>query len=126
MNLRSIDLNLLVIFDTLITERSPAGAAEKMGITPSAISHALRRLRRTFNDDLLKRTPRGLEPTLRGQQLAASVRDALQLLQRAVNQQPNFDPATSERTFKLHTSVYLVRCLLPRICARLRAEAPKA
>jgi DNA-binding transcriptional LysR family regulator len=125
MNLRSIDLNLLVIFDTLMSERSVKRTAEKVGVTPSAISHALRRLRRTFNDDLLTRTPRGLEPTHGGLELAKSVRDALQQLHRAVDQQLNFDPATSARTFKIHTSIYFVRCLLPRVCARIRAEAPK-
>jgi DNA-binding transcriptional LysR family regulator len=124
MNLRSIDLNLLVIFDTLMTESSVKQAAEKVGVTPSAISHALRRLRTTFNDDLLMRTPRGLEATHRGRELAKSVRDALQQLHRAVDQQLNFDPSTSERTFKIHTSIYLVRCLLPRVFARIRAEAP--
>ncbi len=125
MNLRSIDLNLLVIFDTLMTEMSVKRTAEKVGVTPSAISHALRRLRRTFNDDLLVRTPRGLEPTHGGRELANSVRAALQQVQRAVDQQLSFDPATSERTFRIHTSKYLVRCLLPRVCARIRAEAPR-
>src|SRR5258706_6042263 len=89
MNLRSIDLNLLVIFDTLMTERSVKRAGEKVGITASAISHALRRLRHTFNDDLLIRTPQGFQPTLRGQELAKSVRYALEQLDRAINQQLN-------------------------------------
>ena len=70
-------------------------------------------------------TPRGLEPTHGGRELANSVREALQQLHRAVDQQLNFDPATSERTFRIHTSIYLVRCLLPRVCARIRAEAPR-
>jgi DNA-binding transcriptional LysR family regulator len=125
MNLRSIDLNLLVIFDALMAERSVKRTAEKVGVTPSAISHALRRLRRTFNDDLMLRTPRGLEPTHGGRELANSVRAALQQVQRAVDQQLNFDPATSERTFRIHTSIYLARGLLPRVCARIRAEAPR-
>jgi DNA-binding transcriptional LysR family regulator len=125
MNLRSIDLNLLVIFDALMAEKSVKRTAEKVGVTPSAISHALGRVRRTFNDELLVRTPRGLEPTHRGRELANSVREALQQLHRAVDQQLNFDCATSERTFKIHTSKYLDRCLLPRVCARIRAEAPR-
>src|SRR5258708_20115546 len=113
MNLRSIDLNLLVIFDTLMTERSVKRTAAEVGLTPSAISHALRRLRATFNDDLLVRTPRGLEPTHGGLELANSVRNALQQLPRAVDQQRNFDPATSQPTFNIHTSLYLPPSLLP-------------
>jgi DNA-binding transcriptional LysR family regulator len=56
MNLRTIDLNLLVIFDALMTEESMSAAARKVGITSSAASHALKRLRTTFNDPLLERT----------------------------------------------------------------------
>ena len=69
MNLRSIDLNLLVIFDALMAEQSIAGAGRKVGLTPSAMSHALRRLRQTFNDELLERTGRGMVPTKRALEL---------------------------------------------------------
>ena len=65
MNLRGLDLNLLVIFDALVAERSINRAAEKIGLTPSAASHALRRLRDTFQDALLERTPDGMVPTQR-------------------------------------------------------------
>ena len=66
MNLRSLDLNLLVIFDTLMTERSITRAASRIGMTPSAVSHALRRLRDTFQNPLIERTPDGMVPTRRG------------------------------------------------------------
>ena len=124
MNLRSIDLNLLVIFDALIAEKSITRAAHKVGITPSAMSHALRRLRDTFNDQLLERTGRGMVPTQRAVELWTSVRAALDQLQRAIDQQLEFDPRTSERTFTVRISDYLVQCAVPRLCARVRAEAP--
>ena len=66
MNLRNIDLNLLVIFEAIIAERSISKAAKKVGVSQSAISHALRRLRHTFNDELVRRTAQGMMPTARG------------------------------------------------------------
>jgi DNA-binding transcriptional LysR family regulator len=124
MNLRSIDLNLLVIFDALMAERNITRAARKIGITPSAMSHALRRLRDTFNDELLVRTARGMVPTQRAIEFWTSVRAALQHMQRAIDQQLEFDPRTSERSFTVRISDYLVQCAVPRLCARVRAEAP--
>ena len=126
MNLRSLDLNLLVIFDALMTELSITRAANRIGMTPSAVSHALRRLRDTFQDPLIERTPEGMVPTRRALYLQEQVHGALADIARAVDQQLVFDPATSERTFKIRTTDYLVCCLLPRVCARVRIEAPKA
>jgi DNA-binding transcriptional LysR family regulator len=93
-------------------------------MSPSAVSHALRRLRETFNDDLIRRTPQGMAPTLRGVDLAKSLRAALQEIERAVGQQLYFDPRTTERTFQMCISDYLTLCFLPRLCVRLREEAP--
>jgi DNA-binding transcriptional LysR family regulator len=124
VNLRSIDLNLLVFFDALITERSITGAARKVGISPSAMSHALSRLRQTFNDELLERTGRGMVPTQRALDLWESLSGALQQVQRSVEQQLEFDPRVSERSFTLRVSDYHTQCVLPRLCVRIRAEAP--
>jgi DNA-binding transcriptional LysR family regulator len=124
MNLRSIDLNLLVIFDALMAEQSITCAARRVGLTPSAMSHALDRLRQTFNDELLERTGRGMAPTHRALDLWRSVSPALQQMQRAVGQQLEFDPGTSERNFTVRISDYQTRCVMPRLCARVRAEAP--
>jgi DNA-binding transcriptional LysR family regulator len=101
MNLRSMDLNLLVIFDALMIEKSITRAARTVGMTPSALSHALGRLRQTFNDPLVERTPRGMVPTPRAEALIPFVRAALQSLQRGIAHQLEFDPATSERSFNL-------------------------
>ena len=124
MNLRNIDLNLLVIFDALMAERNITRAARKVGITPSAMSHALRRLRDTFSDELLHRTAGGMVPTQRATEFWVSVRAALQHVQRAIDQQLEFDPSISERSFTVRISDYLVQCAVPRLCARVRAEAP--
>src|SRR5438105_8051441 len=124
MNLRKIDLNLLVIFDAIITERSITRAAQKVGISQSATSHALGRLRRTLKDDLVRRTSRGMEPTARALKILKSVQAALKQIETAVEEQVHFNPRTSTRVFSIRVSDYLVGCLLPRLCARIRAEAP--
>src|SRR5437763_1899399 len=124
MNLRNIDLNLLVTFDAIIAERSITRASKKIGRSQSAMSHALGRLRQTFKDDLIRRTSRGMEPTARALKISKSVRAALQQIEIAVDEQVNFNPKTSMRVFSIRISDYLVGCLLPRLCARVRAEAP--
>ena len=63
MNLRELDLNLLVIFNQLLVDRSVSVAAESLGLTQPAASNALKRLRTTFNDELFVRTPKGMQPT---------------------------------------------------------------
>jgi len=89
------------------------------------MSHALHRLRQTFNDELLERTGRGgMAPTQRALDLWRPVGAALQQVQLAVDQQLEFDPASSARAFTVRISDYLVQCAVPRLCARVRAEAP--
>jgi DNA-binding transcriptional LysR family regulator len=124
MNLRKIDLNLLVIFDALMSEPSVGAAALKVGISPSAMSHALRRLRQTLNDEIIRRTPRGMVPTRRARQLAQRTRGILKDVGRALSEQLHFDPKTSERSFRIRLSDYVVGCLMPRLCVRLHSEAP--
>jgi DNA-binding transcriptional LysR family regulator len=125
MNLRNIDLNLLVIFEAIISERSISKAAKKVGVSQSAISHALRRLRHTFNDNLVRRTAQGMVPTARGLTLAEYLLVPLQQINSVVDEQFKFDPRTSNRTFTLRMSDYLVAWLLPGLLARIRSEAPQ-
>ena len=75
MNLKSVDLNLLVAFDALMSERSVSRAAAKLGITQSALSHALKRLRVMFGDPLMQRGPRGMEPTERALSLQQPMKE---------------------------------------------------
>lgn len=124
MNLRSIDLNLLLVFEALMAERSVTRAAEKVGVSQSAMSHGLRRLRATFNDDLVTRTPHGLIPTRRALSLVDPIRAALRQIQCALGEQLEFDPKTSERLFKIQFSYYMTGRVLPRLCERVRTEAP--
>jgi LysR family transcriptional activator of mexEF-oprN operon len=124
MNLRSVDLNLLVTFEALVTERSVSRAAERLGLTQPAVSHALGRLRKVFHDDLLVRGPTGMEPTARAHEIAAVVARSLSDIEQVLDQEWHFDPATSSRSFTLHVSDYVAPFLLPDLCARLRTQAP--
>ena len=81
INLNTIDLNLLVAFDMLISECSVSRTAERLGVTQPAVSHSLRRLRGMLNDELLVRGPRGLQPTARALSLHPSVQAVLGDLQ---------------------------------------------
>src|SRR5262245_21240336 len=123
-NLRRIDLNLLVVLETLLEERSVAGAARQLRMTPSAVSHCLRRLRETLNDDLLRRTSHGLIPTRRALDLAGPIRTAMQEIRAALAQEVAFDPAVSTRCFRVQFSNHFLGDILPHIYERTCAEAP--
>ncbi|CAN7559705.1 LysR family transcriptional regulator [Variovorax sp. LjRoot84] len=101
MELRDIDLNLLLVFDRILAEKRVSAVAESLGLSQPAISNALARLRRAFGDELFLRTARGMEPTPFALQLAEPVAYAMGTLHGALNQQTVFDPATSTRSFTL-------------------------
>jgi DNA-binding transcriptional LysR family regulator len=124
MNLKSVDLNLLVSFDVLVSERNVTRAAERLSMTQSALSHALRRLRVTFGDPLLRRGPRGMEPTERALALRQPVKDVLGEIQSILTSKTAFDPTTARRTFRLSMSDAMSVEALPLIVRRLRKLAP--
>jgi len=123
MNITATNLNLFVAFDALVTEHSVSRAARRVGITQSAMSNSLRHLRGMFGDPLFLRSSHGIVPTPRAHELAAPVREALRLLERALSP-PTFDPAASTRTFVLSASDYVEFVLLPRLLARIGKHAP--
>jgi DNA-binding transcriptional LysR family regulator len=97
VSLRTLDLNLLKVFDVVMSERSLTRAAHHLSLTQPAVSNALRRLREALGDELLVRKGRNLEPTARGQELWPAVRDTLQRLQAALAPSV-FEPATATTT----------------------------
>jgi DNA-binding transcriptional LysR family regulator len=101
MELRDVDLNLLVVFHQLLAQRRVNAVAQSLGITQPAVSNALSRLRRLLGDELFLRTSRGMEPTPFAEQLAEPVAYSLGTLHSALNQRASFEPATSTRTFVL-------------------------
>lgn len=121
MNL--IDLNLLRVFDVMLEERSVTRAGARLGLTQSAISHALNRLRYALNDELFVRGPSGMQPTPRAVEMGPQVHAALLQLQSALAP-ADFDPATSERRFAMVAGGYVCAVLAPPLAASLARTAP--
>jgi DNA-binding transcriptional LysR family regulator len=123
-NLSRLDLNLLVAFDALLTERSVTRAAARIGLGQSAMSHNLARLRTLFGDELLTRGADGMRPTPRALALADPVRVTLSQIQAAVLQREVFDPATADRTFRIGLADSIEVAVIPSLLARLSETAP--
>ena len=98
-NIRSVDLNLLPVFEAVYEERSLSRAAVRLAMTQSAISHALNRLRAVFRDELFVRQSRGVTPTPAAGRIYPKVREALTSVRESVTDTRTFDPKTSERRF---------------------------
>jgi len=124
VNLRNFDLNLLVIFRAIMNRGSIAGAAEEIGLSPSAVSHALARLRVMLNDELFFRTADGVKPTARARELYADIERGLGFIATAISLQHQFVPAMAERVFTMQVADYVSAFLLPRLAERLQVEAP--
>ena len=123
MNLQAIDLNLLVAFEALMDERHVTRAAKRVGLSQPAMSNALTRLRRTFDDPLLVRTPGGMTPTPAAQVLMEAVREALSQLRAVLEEKPAFNPAASRRAFHVLTNDYAEIVLLAPLVGTLRKQA---
>lgn len=124
MNVTDLDLNLLRAFDAVLRDGSVTAAAERLGLSQPAMSNALSRLRRLLGDPLFMRTPGGMRPTAFAHQLAAPVRQALDLIHTTLLAQPGFDPRTSQRSFRLQLSDVGEIVFLPGLLERLQREAP--
>jgi DNA-binding transcriptional LysR family regulator len=125
IDLRSIDLNLLVVFDVLMTERSVTRATARLGRTQSAVSHALARLRTQVDDPLLIKQGGRMIATPFAERLVEDLKPILSSIQRALVPLQTFDPATTTRTFRLGMLDGLPT-LFPRLAARVLSEAPRA
>lgn len=125
MELRDLDLNLLLVFNQLLVDRRVSTAAESLGLTQPAASNALKRLRTALQDDLFVRTYQGMEPTAYAAQLAEPVAQALHTLREALHHQERFDPLTSERTFTLAMTDIGEICFMPRLMDAITRQAPR-
>lgn len=112
-----------MVLDALVEERSVRRAADRIGLSQSATSHALERLRNLLDDELLVRTSTGMEPTPRALDLAGPVRLALEEIQGALAA-PRFDPAREERTFTVAVETYETIIVLPSLVDVFRKDAP--
>ena len=123
-NLAGVDLNLLVIFDALMTEQHLTRAALKIGLSQPATSNALARLRKLFKDDLFIKTSRGMTPTPRALALAELIRQALTQIQSVVTSKPEFSPSTSDRIFRIGMDDYTEIVFLSKLLQELKHLAP--
>jgi DNA-binding transcriptional LysR family regulator len=124
MHIDALHLNQLRLVDALARNSNLGEAAEEIGLTQSAASHALARLREELQDPIFIRTSEGMRPTAYGMRLAASVRDALESLSAGLDRHPDFMPGTSTRTFNVIMSDVSQMLYLPRLLTRITAEAP--
>ena len=124
MRLAGIDLNLLTSLDVLLATQSVTRAARELGRTQPAVSHALRRLRELLGDELLVRTPAGMQPTPRALEIRPAVRAAIEAAEAVLQEAPAFDPARAERTFAVAMADQTSFLLLPPLIARISREAP--
>jgi len=123
MNLASIDLNLLVALDALVSEAHVGRAARKIGLSQPAASHALNRLRELFHDPLLVRVGSRMQLTPRAVSLRAALSEALQGVQ-ALLAPDSFEPARSSRRFSIMMQDHVAHLVVPALVNRVRSEAP--
>ncbi|MGH8440839.1 MAG: LysR family transcriptional regulator [Pseudomonas sp.] len=124
MELKDIDLNLLVIFNQLLAERKVSKVAENLGLGQPAVSNALARLRKLFGDELFLRTSTGMQPTPFADQLAESIGYALGMIHGAVNAKTSFDPASSKRSFSIGMTDIGEIYFLPLLMEKIQKVAP--
>ncbi|GAA5062509.1 LysR family transcriptional regulator [Erythrobacter westpacificensis] len=124
MRLDNFDLNLLVVFDILLEERSVTRAAKRLNVTQPAISAALKRLRESFQDELLVQHGKKMIPTQHALALAPEVSAELVRLKSLIATSTKFDPRTSKRRFRISASDYITTVLLVPLIGDLQEEAP--
>ena len=116
--IRALDTTALCVFAALMEEGGVVRAAGRLGMTQSAVSHALRRLRLVWDDPLFVRAPSGMVPTAKALRLAPDVADTVRGLERLLEPTGPFDPATHTRQFTIGLSDYAAAVHLPALLAR--------
>jgi len=124
INLNALHLNQLLLVEALLSNTNLSEAAEHNGMSQSAASHALARLRKELKDPIFIRTAEGMKPTPYGMRLARSVSEALETLRAGLEQYEEFVPEISTRTFNIIMSDVSQTLYLPKLLARLAKDAP--
>ncbi len=124
MRLSQVDLNLFIVFDAIYQQRNLTRAAEVLCITQPAVSNALGRLRTTLNDPLFVRTSQGMTPTPLAENIVGRVQEALQLLNTSVTEGEIFQPAETDKVFRLSMNDLAEAMILPNLLEHLREVAP--
>jgi DNA-binding transcriptional LysR family regulator len=126
MHVNELDLNLLRVFDAMMRSLNVTQAAQRLGLTQPAASHALQRLRQALGDPLFVRTSGGMQPTPFALGIGERVGQAMSLLEACLEQDPEFSPHTTTRTFTLFITDIGDIVLLPALMAHFKTHAPRA
>lgn len=126
MDIRALDLNLLVVFDAMVEHRNVTRAAEAIGLSQPAMSAAVGRLRTLFDDPLFVKTGAHMRPTPRAAQLAPSVRQVIATIKADILQAQTFNPLEAQRTFTIVAPDIAEIKLLPKLLACFAEQAPRA
>src|SRR6185437_8973237 len=121
--IRRLDGGLLLVLRELLRTRRASAVAARLGLSPSAISHSLNRLREVFDDPLFIRRPHGFEPTRRAEELGPQVDALLELAQRTLSRDAGFDPASSRRFFRFAAPEFVTALIGAELINRLRDRA---
>ena len=124
MNINTMDLNLFLVFRAIYANRSVTVAGDRLGMTQSAASNALKRLRDRFGDPLFVRTAAGMQPTPVAQRLFVLVDAGVASFTRAIEHSNGFDPATSSRTFRIAVNDAFQHVIVPPLFSRLQQAGP--
>lgn len=124
INLNRLDLNLLLTLDVLLREHNVTRAAQRLNLSQPSVSVQLARLREIFDDPLLLPGPRGMQPTVRADELREPLRRALEALERAVSPVNAFDPARASVTWRIAATDYTESAVLLPLLGTLRRDAP--
>ncbi|WP_062365358.1 LysR family transcriptional regulator [Variovorax paradoxus] len=124
MNINSIDLNLFLVFQAIYATRSVTLAGDRLGMTQSAVSNALKRMRERFNDALFVRSADGMVPTPVAERLIAPIEEGIACLVQAVDQGRTFEPETSSRIFRIAVNDIGQLVMVPELLSVARGIAP--
>jgi len=124
MNINSIDLNLFLVFQAIYATRSVTLAGDRLGMTQSAVSNALKRMRERFNDALFVRSADGMVPTPVAERLIAPIEEGIACLVQAVDQGRTFEPGTSSRIFRIAVNDIGQLVMMPELLSVARSVAP--
>ncbi len=124
INLASADLNLFVVFEAVLRERHLARAAKHLALSPSAVSHAVARLRGLLNDPVFVKTPKGVVPTARALALAEPIAEILSRTRQVVGSADPFDPKRAHRRFLVGMQDGVAPAMLPPLLGLMEREGP--
>jgi len=124
VDLSRADLNLLVLFETVLAERHVARASARLNLSPSAVSHGLRRLRRLLNDPVFLRHPKGMVPTARALELTEPIAEILRQIRSVLERSEPFNPASSRRQYVIGAPDGAAAVILAPLLAQVRSAGP--